>query len=344
MRILALLSPSFGLHKPIVEELRRQGHDVVLYEDGFLPHDPLNHFGQSYPIRYIFSLFIDSKKNCWAKRITEDVELSKPFDYLFCVNGVSFCDYLYRHLVSKNPRIKCTLYTWDSNRYYHFYKNHYYFDTVYTFDPVDAKKFNVGFLPIYWKRDQSVTTDYKYKVFFIGSYHSDRFEVIGKFVKQLDELNVPYYVKLFVPDNLPKYASLKNILLKLFRTGSYFQTQYKILNMKDRPAFITTSSVSNEEFNKLLQQSEIIFDTEQPLQTGLTGRMMMALGNGKKIITTNTSVKETSLYSPDYICIVDRNNPVINQEFIWSKFDSKEISSDIQKARLDNWVKTLIKE
>lgn len=340
MRILALLSPSFGLHKKVVDEIKRQGHEVVLYEDLFKPFDPLNHFGQSYLIRLFFSFFLNSKRKYWIEQVKQNSELCKPFDFLFCINGVSFCEYLYNFLRSINPNIKCALYTWDSNKYYHFFVNYRFFDKVYTFDPVDAEKYKIAFLPIYWidleKRDE------KYKVFFIGSFHSDRFEIISKITDQLDKLKIKYYIKLFIPDNLPSYAKIKLFLLNIINSGDYFRKQYQILNMPNRPSFVTCEPINNDVFNSTLSESEIVIDTEQPQQTGLTGRMMMALGNNKRIITTNTSVKYTSFYDENRILIVDRMNPVINPVFFQKNLRNNRRSSLIETSRLDRWVKLIL--
>lgn len=340
MRVLALLSPSFGLHKNIVEEIRRQGHEVVLYEDTFKPFDSLNHFGQGYLVRAFFSVFYNSKERFWKNQIKQDSELSKPFDFLFCINGVSFCKYLHNHLKSINPQIKCALYTWDSNKYYHFFTNYKFFDKIYTFDPLDARDCNVIFLPIYWMNLEK--RDYKHKVFFIGSFHSDRFEIISKIVKQLDQEGIEYFIRLFVPDNLPKYSRIKLFLLNLINSGDYFRKQYSILTMPQRPAFVTCEPIDNDTFNYLLSESEIVIDTEQPQQNGLTGRMMMALGNGKKIITTNKAVKETSIYDKERILVVNRDNPIISPVFIQKKWDESCCCRLIETSRIDKWVETIL--
>jgi len=57
----------------------------------------------------------------------------------------------------------------------------------------------------------------------------------------------------------------------------------------------------------------------------------------KKLITTNSFIKQEKFYHPDNIIIIDENNPEIDPDFFEKPF--KQIN--VEEYSLDNWVKTI---
>ena len=58
------------------------------------------------------------------------------------------------------------------------------------------------------------------------------------------------------------------------------------------------NSISPEDVQKIMMDSECVLDTDRASQTGTTPRLIWALALGKKVITTNMNVKQMPLYDP----------------------------------------------
>ena len=84
-----------------------------------------------------------------------------------------------------------------------------------------------------------------------------------------------------------------------------------------------------------------MLDTDRDTQSGTTPRVIWALGVGKKIITTNRNLLRASFDSPEQISIIDRESPVIDIDFIKDN-RTFSIHPEIEKLRLDKWVKNFI--
>lgn len=129
-----------------------------------------------------------------------------------------------------------------------------------------------------------------------------------------------------------------------FFQGKIMFYRYKLLNkeMRKIPAsefqFIP---MKKNELLELYKKSRIIVDVQHPKQTGLTLRTMEALGAKRKLITTNSDVEFYDFYNPTNILIVDRNNPVINTEFLNSEYS--ELPDEIyEKYSINSWIEKLL--
>lgn len=110
----------------------------------------------------------------------------------------------------------------------------------------------------------------------------------------------------------------------------------------------TYASVSPMEFRNLIACSDVVVDTNAAHQDGLTARFMWALGAGKKIITTNVSVKKYDFYNPNQILVLD-DLDYLDSKLILDFIKQKFIFGEEQKKRvlpyeLSNWLKTLLYE
>ena len=66
-------------------------------------------------------------------------------------------------------------------------------------------------------------------------------------------------------------------------------------------------------------------------------RSIEMLGAERKLITTNAAIKEYDFYNPNNICVIDRNNPVIDKQFLSIPYES--VSPELyHKYSLDGWL------
>ena len=83
--------------------------------------------------------------------------------------------------------------------------------------------------------------------------------------------------------------------------------------------------------------SKIILDIEHPNQKGLTMRTFESLGAGKKLITTNATVKEMDFYNANNIVVIDRDHPAIPMSFFKENY-VKVDASTYARYSLRSWV------
>ena len=90
-----------------------------------------------------------------------------------------------------------------------------------------------------------------------------------------------------------------------------------------------------------MARSRVIVDIEHIQQSGLTMRTFEAIGARKKLATTNTHIANYDFFSPDNICIMNRDAPIIPPDFICSPHDN---SNDdlVEKYSLTHWIEKVI--
>lgn len=332
MRIFFLTQFYFDLHKPILDELKNQGNEVFVVQDLLFPHDPNWRNAPLY--KKIINRFIWKIRNplrkYWLKKINTEGAYNKSYDVFLCIDGTSFHPSLLCHLKKINPLLKSSLYVWDTNKFYDFFRYNNFFDKVYTFDLDDSIRPGVELLPSYWFPSQSEDT--KYKLFVVGSDHDDRMEIVSKVFEQLDNAGVPSFLRIVIRKPKPS----RNI----FGNLRYRRMMAEWLRKKDLP-YVITEMIPIQKVVKLIDQSECILDTDKPIQTGATQRVIWSLSRGKKIISTNYNLKRMPFYNSKQIKFIDRNNPVLDMDFI-NNSERFEVSKYIQELRIDKWITKLI--
>lgn len=334
-----------GLYKLIEEELKQQGYNVFTIEDKTIKFDPYYKTGLLLNFfRRIRCFIIKPFNSYWDSHILTNSDLSKHYDIFFCIEGYSLSKYLLDHLKKFNPQIKSILYIWDSSSYYNYFRHKPYFNSIFTFDRIDALKFDVHFLPLFWSNNK--LNDYKntYTISSIGTVHSDRPILYKKIITQLELAGIKnHFIKLIVKKGQPSVRQrLTHLLECMFMR--YFETQienYKLSYTEYFPVYCIDKYISFEEYDTIMNESEIIFDTDRPNQYGLSLRFIWALSKNKKIITTNIDVMNYDFFDKNQIFVLNRNNPIISVDFIENQINDFDSRSKIIHLRLDNWVKSI---
>jgi len=118
---------------------------------------------------------------------------------------------------------------------------------------------------------------------------------------------------------------------------------FSLNELKSNDLFVF-DSINPSEFRKVIQQSNIILDTQNPFQDGLTARFMWALGLEKKIITTNESVKDYDFYNDNQVFVLNDNYSEL-VDFIKKPFAMSDVQRDqIAKYRIDHWIDILLEK
>jgi hypothetical protein len=344
MRILFLTYFYYDIYKPILREMQRQGHDVTIIEDNSIPNDL--HADRLKGVRGRVKRLIGSivfpkpQEKYWKGMLKEHPEINRFYDVLVCQPGLSFCPYLLHILKNNNPNIKSCVMVHDSASYYdfYFYKNLY--DRVYTFDYKDALEIEgVRMLGAYWVPTEKKTV--KYDVVLIGSDHDDRFEIVNKVYPQLKAAGINSFIRIVSLKPEKKYS--RYVRFRLFLSSLLHNTPSKmeIWSQKMKQPFVTDKPIPVDQVNEIISSSKCILETDREGQSGVTLRDMWALASGKKIITTNHFLRGLPFYNAQQITFIDRNNPIIDIDFI-KRDESFEINEQIISQRIDNWVARLL--
>ena len=99
-------------------------------------------------------------------------------------------------------------------------------------------------------------------------------------------------------------------------------------------------SLSQDSITKYIEEAKVILDIQHPSQTGLTMRTIEMLGANRKIITTNTDIKNYDFYTPENVFILDRNNPKLDKSFFESSYE--QIYPQIKfNYSIEGWIREL---
>lgn len=323
-----------NLHLPIIKELEDEGHNVIFFSDEHPDFDYKERWRglKDRVYRHAKAYLNRSYQKYWKKRFSSDRRFAKPFDLLFIINGCCFHPYLLKRLRRISPKIKSVLYLWDNSAFYDYFHYAHYFDKVFTYDMNDAEKYKAGFLPFYYTKDmQHESKNPHYLVSIVGSNHSGRLEICRK---------VYHNLMSRIATSHEAYSKKPH---PINGNGGGNALYFKIIDPSlPEDNIVSHTKLPIPEVIKLIKDSYCILDTDRESQTGTTPRLIWALAMNKKVITTNKNIVNFWFYNPEQILVIDRNNPIIPDDFIFSSLTNDFAVNNISRLRIDNWIKKLI--
>ena len=319
-KAILLFAPSFfGYEKSIQKRLIELGANVDFFDERPANTFWTKAFIRLYPkLSYIYTMRY--------YRIIYDKIQDKHYDFIFVVNIEAMPPAFLEKVKKDFSSARFILYMWHSifNK-----KNtiHYlpYFNDIFSFDKTDCKKIpQIKFRPLFYINEYETlarSVDFKYDLAFVGTAHSDRFALIQKVYKLIQSQGLKCYFYLYLQN------------WKLFFWHKFKNPAFRKAHLKD---FHYKALAKNELF-EVIKKSRTILDIQHPKQSGLTIRTIEMIGARRKLITTNSNIKEYDFYHPANIFIVDRECPVIPDDFF--KMDYHQVNSDIYyKYSLDGWL------
>lgn len=180
------------------------------------------------------------------------------------------------------------------------------FDAVATFDPVDAKRRGWRLRPLFSRVLSSQEGDGSPKDFdwsFIGTLHSDRHLVIQRLVRRAPTMR--HFVFCYSPSRIILWV--RHLVDRSL--------------WKAAPGTLSTEPLSPSTVKSIVERSRSVLDVEHPKQRGLTMRTIETLMSNCKLVTTNRHVRESALYHPSRVHIIDRDDPEIPEEFLRQPFE-----------------------
>lgn len=326
---LLLIMPNFFDYPQLIcEELKSMGYQVDCFDDR-----PSTNGIVKAIIRVnkdLIKLYISKYFNKIMKTIS-----SKKYDVFVLISGqsLSFSEEMIQKIKDNQPQAKFVLYQWDSLKNFPYIeKFESYFDKCYSFDRNDVKTHNnLKFLPLFYTRRYEdigliKKEKYKFDFCFIGTAHPKKYELIKQMTQQLKGVYPNQFIYFFFPSRIVFFY--RKIVNPELRHSHYGEFHF--------------NSLKGKEMNQIFADSKCILDSAQAGQTGLTIRVLEALGAKKKLITTNKDIVNYDFYRKENIYIYDGHfdlkDPFFNSDYV-------EIENSVyKKYSLRNWLKEIIGE
>lgn len=327
-RILFIAPQFFGCDKLIFSELCEQGAIVTRLYDR-----PFSGIFFKALCRFLPRAVSWALTGYYKRKVRS---LNVGFDHVFVINGqtlhYSFLVWMRRRFPSAN----FILYMWDSleNRPYTVQCLSLY-DRRLSFDPLCCERFGLVFRPLFFvggsvegdssgganvgDRSACDPSESDYDIAFVGTVHSDRYEVL----QRLRAHNPGLRIRTFLYMQSKFLFYFRKLFVRAFRSASANEFMF-------RPLLL-------DEVDMVLSRSAILLDIEHPKQRGLTIRSVDYLRAGKKFITTNRSFVSLKIFETGNILLLDRDTPIIDREFFDRSF-SPFSTSDLDQFTIKRFL------
>ncbi|MBL7879952.1 MAG: hypothetical protein JNN23_08840 [Chryseobacterium gambrini] len=324
-KILFLSVSFFKYERAIAKRLSELGAEVDFYDER-----PSNSNFSKGIIR-LNKRFYHLKINNYYNRILDEIK-DKKYDYFFLIKGEAIPVFFLEKIKNDNPGMEMIYYNFDPlTEYPNLIENLKYFDKKFTFEYNDSVKYNISFRPLFYVDEYKSLQQYsqkpEYDIVFIGSAHTDRYIVGEKIRVMADRLNLKSYFY---------YYAMGRIAFRLKKMIDKNLKQFDITK-------VSFDKLNHHQIIDFYRKTKSVLDINKPFQNGLTIRTFEVLASGRKLITTNSDIKNYPFYCPENILVIDREDIQLNPEFFAS--DCKEMNQEIlYKMSLDSFIDCLFGE
>ncbi|WP_305814148.1 hypothetical protein [Photobacterium leiognathi] len=164
----------------------------------------------------------------------------------------------------------------------------------------------------------------KYDFSFIGTAHSERFNI----VKKLTRSSASCFLFFYCPSKI------------VYLYKKYIKSELNGLKISD----VSFSSMDRQSIIDVIESSRSIIDVCHPSQVGLTMRSIEMLGAKKKLITTNIEILSYDFYHSNNILYVN-DMTTLEQINNFMELPYYEICDEIyDNYSIKNWIKRLFHE
>lgn len=314
MKICLISFDNWGFNKYIVDYLNENRHTVSVID--------FSKFKYSYP-NFLYRIYngflkVFLKKNIKTKFYGEKIiqelnNLNEEQDIILTIKA-DFIDPIYASKIRNYTKKSIAFFNDGTKRCPKIVKVLDCFDEVYSFDKSDCEKYNLKFKPNFiYDLASSKNESNEYDLFYISSLDK-RINSIIKIAEKLKENNITY--KIFT---LKGDKKISNELLEFIKTP-----------------------IPLPEIKNYISKSKVLLDIQRKNQLGLTFRVFESLGYEKKLITTNSDIKNYDFYNPNNISIIDSNDPVIDPLFFQTPYEKID-EKILHQYKIDGWIQDILK-
>lgn len=335
--ILLICDPFYGYGQIIKDTLIKIGAKSVYYKEASFYSGS---FRDKISIRSVLSWIRNPKRRSeWTKKLISEID-GYQFDTFFVVENMPFSLSFFDYLKGKNSNIRSVLFLWDTirtqqPRYSDFYVK---FDTVYSFDRDDAKKYGLKYYPDFYIPEETVPiSECVYDIAFVGSMTHGETKNRAKVLYEIYDFCQTNKLKYFIYlKHFKQGHTLLRRIYQLLQDYSYV----KIVKRYEKYGFLHDQSLPIQQYNKVMARTKVVVDLSYHQRQGMTINAITALASGKKLITTNYRIKEEEFYNSSLIHVIGEKNPKLDVEFIKGPYDPVDFSH----LRIDNWLRHIVNE
>ena len=318
-----LTAPDFYDYPEILRSaLIDLGFEVVLflYPKSYL-YMPVFPMAKTHFLRKIYSLFRNDFDDFSKYCITHLRSLR--FDYLLSIN-LPVSNRLIQLLKKNIPTMKSILYLWDPLCKFNVLPYASNYDKVYTFDPKDAVDYNLRYKINYWKN--TTVSDMRVRkencdLVFVGKFSKSRADMLVSIIQGNPHLN--FFVRLFC---------------KHFQNKNSYRNWFAGKDMVYRKIFssiLIEETMPIEIVNTYILRSRGIIDIELLPQYGISQRVIFALANKKKVITTNPYLLSDKTFADQVLDICNIGNGL--EEWLRRPIERYALYDEIQRSEVHQW-------
>lgn len=304
-----------GYYDCINDELKSSFKNVDYENTSKLDYKYTSVFQKIYS--FFFKIFTGKKlKNYYKVQPIIKKYRRKKYDYILIIRPDIFFDSQLLEFKKMTPNLIA---------YYHDSINNIprkrdiikYFDKVYSYEKKDVTENNLNFITnfIYLNKRIPKVSDFDQETFTIMSND--------------------YRIKTLKA--LADYLNNKGI------SSKFLIHTHKKQNEDDKLLTYIYSRKNNTQVLEYLRKSRIIIDIHKfGIQEGLTFRVFESLYLNKKLITTNSDIKNYDFYNPSNIRIIYPDESItIPDDFFTTPYE--KIPDDIyEKYLFSNWIKEIL--
>ncbi|MCP2025994.1 hypothetical protein L1276_001134 [Flavobacterium sp. HSC-32F16] len=316
MNITLISLDNLGLNDHIKTNLEKQGHTVkhINFRDYKYKYPSVFHKAYNFVLKAFFQTNLKHQhhgneilKELKKNNEIQDVILTIKGDFIDPKSTLEFKKYAKKTIGFFNDNTyRCP----NIKRVLPCY------DEVYSFEKEDCEKFNLKFASNWIYTSNANIADkntFDYNVFSIFSIDK-RISILIRIAEELKSKNINF--KFITYSKKHKVSDDKITYINKFLTLS--------------------------EVDDYVSRSKVLLDINRAGQIGLTFRVFESLGLEKKLITTNSDIKNYDFYNPNNILIIDEKNPEIPVAFFENEYE--KIPDEIfRKYTVDGWIDLVFK-
>jgi hypothetical protein len=340
-RVLLITPKFYGIEKKIKSSLEDSGYEVIWIENKILLLDYHGTESKFKSLRRIY-FWLCSPQVRYVRKELKKYGNNK-FDILFVINAHIVCSFLFKKLKDNNPQLLSILYLWDSCSKFNWTREVKLFDRVYTFDLSDSVKFKIEYKPnFYINPFLKIDNSHKYDLFFVGKFSPERLYILDRITNKTD-LN--FFIRLWPAYKIYCHNRyVYRILSRLYYKGTWkekYLLNFEAVEGILKREYLVTESINYDEVQSDMIRSNVILDLPFKKQTGYTHRLIEAIANGKKVLTTNSNIRKEIFYNPEQIHILDDEDPEVDLNWI-KNISEFTVDSSFHNLELSNWLKSII--
>ncbi len=314
MKITVLSHDLYGFNKHIAVALEKQAHEVTYIST--------THF--SYTYKSIFHRLQNTVQKVLLKKNIKNIQKTLYVnnilkqagkqDIILIIDPAHFNEQIL--IFARQNAKKMVAYNYDSTAILKLPLSYIgYFDRFFSFEKKDCEIYGFNFITNFNYFDkQQAEQHYFLKAFTIQSLSKGRLYTLNNIAEIFNSYGINNYSFIIYG----KYISGLNKQIE-FRSS---RTDFTCLKEK-------------------FETSEIIIDLVREQQNGLSFRFFEAMAYEKKVITTNKDVATYDFYNPKNILIIDKENPVIPQEFLQGSYEPLP-DAIYHRYTLKTWIQTVL--